>query len=195
MLSLVVTKHVKRKTAKEKLRLCRKERIEKEIFESNFGDITLYTVYHYTKEPFFTPERIGKALKEELFSPSSDIPKEYLVSVVLDELIEKLKRTSGKTVCLNREFCYSPRIDEICRYAKKVYTLFPIPEERINKIYETYGTLPVFSKLPVAADFCPDIKTPFNPTLPKELEKIRPKEFSPLLFASLLYKKNGRLFK
>ncbi len=195
MLSLVITKQLKRKTAAEKLRLCRSEKIIKEAFSTLYGDITLYTVYHYTKKPFFTTEKMQKALNEELFAPNTKIPKEYLIKAILEELIENLKSTHGKTVCLKKEFCYSALLDQICRYAKRVYTMSPVSEERICFIYKTYGTLPIFSKQPIAADYCPDILAPITVTLPQELEEIRPKEFSPLLFAALIYKKNGKFLK
>ena len=56
MLSLAVTTHLKRRTLRQRLRLCLNEKIIKDSFCSHYGEINIYRIYHFSKKPFFTPE-------------------------------------------------------------------------------------------------------------------------------------------
>lgn len=190
MLSLTVQVPLKRKTLKERLHLCPKEKIIKDTFSTYYGEINIYRIYHFSPEPFFTPKRLSKALKETLYTPYSPVPKEYLKRAVLLRLIEKLKKDGGKTVFLGKEFFGTDLLGEICRYSARVYIMSDTLPENAEQIYRKYGTLPLCSAVPVVADFCPDTKEPFTVSLPEELKTICPKEFSPLLFAALIYKEN-----
>lgn len=191
MLSLAVTTHLKRRTLRQRLRLCLNEKIIKDSFCSHYGEINIYRIYHFSKKPFFTPERLEKALKERLYTPDSPVPEEYLKKAVLLRLTEKLKTERGKTVFLSDGLCRSPLLGQLCRYSSRVYIMSDALPDNAEEIYKSYGTLPIVTSIPVAADYCPDIREPFDLSLPKEYEEICPKEFSPLLFAALLYKENG----
>ncbi len=192
MLSLVVSVPMKRRTLLERLHLCKKEKIIKESHSlETAGEINIYKIYHFSKKPFWDKERLQKALKENLYSSFSDVPTEYLKEAVVLRLIETLKKEKGKTVYLNKSLCDTPYLAQICRYSKRVYiesdTLPPNAEE----IYKNFGTLPFLSSCPVGADISPDINIPFFVKLPREVEEIRPKEFSAVLFAGLIFKENG----
>ncbi len=191
MLSLAIPVPVKRKTLKERLHLCPKERIVKDSFSGYYGEINIYRIYHFSPCPFFTAERLSTALNEKLYAPDTKIPEEYLKKAVLLRLINKLKENSGKTVFLSNQFCDTPLLGQLCRYSKKVYIMGDSLPVGVEEIYKKYGTLPQCTHLPVAADFCPDTKEPFEISLPEELRNICPKEFPHLLFAALLYKENG----
>ena len=191
MLSLAIPIKLKRRTLKERLHLCPKEKIIKETFCGYYGQINIYKVYHFSSRPFFTAEKLSVALKEKLYSPHTHIPEEYLKTAVLLKLIKKLKENPRKTVFLNNKFRDTHLLGELCRYSKKVYIMYECPPETINDIYKKYGTLPQYTAHPIAADYCPDIKEPLKVSLPEELKDICPKEFSPLLFAALLYKENN----
>lgn len=191
MLSLAIHTPLKRKTLRERLHLCPNEKIVKDSFSGSFGEINIYRIYHFSSQPFFTTERLRKILKERLYMPNSSIPSEYLKTATLLRLLKKLKTTKGKTVFLSREMSITPLLGQLCRYSAKVYIMSDSLPENAEEIYRSFGTLPICTCAPVAADFCPDIKEPFDLNLPEELLTICPKEFSPLLFAALLYKENG----
>lgn len=191
MLSLAVTTKQKRRTLRERLHLCSGEKIIKDSFYGDYGEINVYRIYHFSKKPFFTPERLERSLKERLYTPDSPVPEEYLKEAVLLRLIERLKAERGKTVFLSRELCNTSHLGQLCRYCARVYIMNESLPDNAEEIYKRYGTLPLVTSVPVAADYCPDIKEPLNITLPEKFREICPKEFSPLLFAALLYKENG----
>lgn len=191
MLSLVTTVHLKRKSLAERLHLCKSEKIIKECHTTAFGQINLYKIYSYAKKPFFTPERLSRSLKERLYDRNAEIPKEYLVNAALLRLTERLKGDRGKTVFLSGDFLNSPLLGQLCRYSARVYIMSDTLPKAHEEIYKSYGTMPLCVSFPVAADYCPDIKEPFTLSLPKELKSICPKDFSPLLFAALIYKENS----
>ena len=191
MLSLAVTIPLKRRTVKERLFLCKKEKIVKESNQGFYGSIDVNKIYHFSRRPFFTPKRLEKALKTSLYTPSSPIPKEYLRRAVLLRLIERLKKEKGKTVFLSEEFIINDILGEICRYSKKVYIMKDSLPDYAEEIYKKYGTLPFCVSCPVTADYCPSIKECITVSLPEKLYEIYPKEFSPLLIAALIYKENG----
>ncbi len=194
MLSLTLTVPLKRKTFLQRLYLCRKEKIVKESYSfKTVGEINVYKIYHFSKKSFWEKERLENALKERLYCSFSKIPEEYLKEVTALKLMERLKKEKGKTVYLNKTLCDTKYLPQICRYAKKVYIESQTLPENAEEIYKTYGTLPFLCSEPNEADICPDINTPFCVKLPKEVEEIRPKEFSPTLLAGLIYKENGIL--
>lgn len=191
MLSLAVTVPTKRKTLREKLHLCPKEKIIKDSFSTIYGEINVYRIYHFSKKSYFTPEKLSQALSEKLYTSSAPIYEEYLKKLVLLQLIEKLKVNSGKTVYLSKEFLNTPLLGEICRYSQKVYIMGELLPNQADSIFRKYGTLPIYTSAPIAADFCPDKKDAFLLSLPEEVKDICPDEFFPLLFASLVYKENS----
>ena len=194
MLSLVINIPLKRRTFLERLHLCRKEKIVKESFNlKTTGEINVYKIYHFSKKPFWEKERLESELRERLYCSYSDIPEEYLKEGVILRLIEVLKKEKGKTVYLNKSLCDTPHLATLCRYAKRVYIESESLPKNAEEIYKSFGTLPVVCSFPANADLYPDISTPFFVKLPKEAEDIRPKEFSPTLFAGLIYKENGLL--
>lgn len=193
MLSLLIPTPCKRRTFLQKLHLCKKEKIIKESYDTAFGEINIYRIYYFSKQPSFTESRLRQSVKEPLYRPDSPLPEEYLKEALMLRLLKQLKNSSGKTVCLNGDLCDTLHLGEICRYAKKVFTVRESLPENAEEIYKKYGTLPIPTSFPVAADFCPDTREPLSITLPEELCHICPKEFSPLLFAGLLYKENGKM--
>ncbi len=194
MLSLIETIPLKRRTFLERIHLCRKEKIIKESYVLKAaGEINIYKIYHFSKKTFWEKERLENALKENLYCCFSEVPKEYLKEGVVLRLIETLKKEKGKTVYLNKTLCGTPHLPQICRYAKKVYIESESLPENAEEIYKKYGTLPLLCSALPNADIFPDINTPFYVKLPKEVEEIRPKEFSPTLFAGLIFKENGIL--
>jgi hypothetical protein len=194
MLSLVVGVPMKRRTLLERLHLCRKEKIIKEsYFLEKTGEINIYKIYHFSKKAFWDKEKLQKALKENLYCSFSQIPNEYLKEAVILKLIETLKKEKGKTVFLNKNLCNTPHLAQICRYSKRVYIDSDTLPNNAEEIYKNIGTLPFLSSCANGADIIPDTNIPFFVKLPKEVEEIRPKEFSPTLFAGLIFKENGML--
>lgn len=193
MLSLVTSTHLLRRSLKERLHLCKNERITKESHTTPFGEINLYNIYYYSAQPHFTTARLQKALKEHLFTENDDIPTEYLKEAIILRLIDSLKTNRKKTVYLSKDFCDTPHLGELCRYSAGVYIACNSLPDTAFEIYKSYGTLPFCVHAPVAADFCPDLREPFSVNLPAALEQIRPKGFSSALFAGLIFKENGFL--
>ena len=113
--------------------------------------------------------------------------------MIILRLIENLKKDTDKVVYLNKSLCDTPYLAQICRYSKKVYIESDSLPENADYIYKNFGTLPLLCSSFPDADYFPDINTPFYVKLPKEVEDIRPKEFSAALFAGLIYKENGIL--
>ena len=191
MLSLAIPVKMKRKTLKEKLHLCKREKIIKETFCGTYGEINIYRIYHFSAHSFFTSEKLSSFLKERVYDSDTEIPREYLKQAVILKLLNTLKENPRKTVFLNNQFSDTPFLGQLCRYSEKVYIMSDCSTKTLNEIYKKYGTLPQCTTIPVAADYCPDIKEPLKVILPEELQDICPKEFSPLLFAALLYKENN----
>ena len=194
MLSLALTIHLKRRTFWQRLHFCKKEKIVKESYSlKSAGDINIYKIYYFSKKAFWGKDRLETALNERLYCSFSQIPPEYLKEVTILRLIETLKKEKGKTVFLNRTLCDTVYLPQICRYAKKVFIESNALPKNAEEIYKKFGTLPFLCSAPPEADFFPDINTPFLVKLPKEVEEIRPKEFSPTLLAGLIFKENGIL--
>lgn len=196
MLSLVVCVPMKRITILQKLHLCRKEKIVKESYSfKSAGEINIYKIYHFSKKSFWNKERLEKALGERLYCAYSQTPTEYLKEIILLRLIEQLKKEKGKTVFLNKHLWDSEHLPIICRYSKRVFIESEKLPAKAELIYKSYGTLPFLCDSVPDADIFPDLSDPVFIKLPKEVEEIRPKEFSPVLFAGLIFKENKIFIK
>ncbi|MBR2043154.1 MAG: hypothetical protein IJ946_02315 [Clostridia bacterium] len=195
MLSLATSTHLLRRSFTERLHLCKNEKIIKESHTTAFGQICIYNIYYYSARPHFTTERLKNALKERIFTEKDEVPREYLKEAIILRLIEALKESRKKTVYLSKDFCDTPHLGQLCRYSAGVYMNCDILPDTAFEIYKSYGTLPFCVSAPVATDFCPDLREAFSVNLPHELDEIRPKGFSPTLFAGLIFKENGFLIK
>ncbi len=169
--------------------LKRKSYVLKESFETNFGEIEIYTVNHYgakvkAKKLFFKNFGNNFHLAEEM--PSKD----YLIKLSAKNVLSELKTKKINSVYINCDLDFS-LIESICRYAKALY----LNQEPFccygQKLFKSCGVLPRPFKSGICCDRVLDGTENCQAVLPKELHGICPKEFSPTLFCCLIYTENG----
>jgi hypothetical protein len=192
MLCLLIENTLKRRSLREKLRLCKTNKAVFRCYDTQYGKITVYTLYSYGNTEK-AKERLYKAVGTALYTPLSPYCKEYLNKAVIIKSIEYFKTNRGKTVFLRNIKPETEHLVELCSLTKALYVSFTLSEGEKRKIYRLCGALPIYAAFTPTVDFIIDENYPIKINLPENLVHICPKEFSPLLFASLIYKENGRL--
>lgn len=188
----LITKHpLKRRSLKEKLHLSKKEKAEYTLYSTSYGELCIYSVYSFS-DVNKTAQKLINTVKERVYTCDSPVFEEYLIKKNASELIKQLKRKKNKTVCINAPYLDQEELEDICAYSRAVYIVGSLLPDCAENIYKKTGVMPTLVGFPKTADFILDTKNIPYVNLPQELSSICPPEFSPLLFASLIYKENGR---
>ena len=191
MLCLLVKKQLNRRSLKEKLHLCKSNTASFRHFNTAFGEISVYTLYSY-KNIDKAERRLRQSVPFPLYSCDKKADKEYLEKAVLKKGTEFLKNNKRKTVYLSLSKPTLQELIPLCSYSERLYISFPLSDHETAEIYRLCGTLPVYSALRVPCDQKKKKNYPLNVNLPENLRDICPSDFSHTLFASLIYRENGR---
>lgn len=195
MLSLVSVNKMQRTTLKERLHLCSEYKAVLTGYEESFGKIDIYSLFYY-RDKDKALKKLSDNCQKSFYLNSEKIPCEYSEKLLCEKLLEKLKnRQKSANVCLHFLPEYSVLL-QLCRYSSKVYICGFPPPDFLDEIWKNCGTIPFFGK--PCTDTTYTLKgneVPVINKLPKPFDNICPKDFSPTLFAGLLYKENGVFLK
>lgn len=192
MLCLLVKKRLKRRNLREKLHLCKSFTAHYDFYNTAYGEIRIFKI-HYFKNIEKAEHNLRSIVSSPLYTCTATTPSEYIEKASIYSLIRDLKNRPRSTVCICINGIKEKEMCEICRFARTVYFVGKALPSYTQELYRLCGVAPVLVSLPVAADFYLDKNTLLNINLPEELKEICPEEFTPTLFAGLIYKENGRL--
>ena len=189
MLNIIVKKHLIRQTLREKLHLCKTDTATFKTYNTKYGKICVYTLSTYG-DMNKAEQRLREAVPYLLYSSSQKADENYIKKAIIETAVKTLKNNRGQTVYLT----VKPSVDHIislCGLSSELYIPYSLSQEEKSAILKDCGTLPIYSKFPVACDLIIDENLPLKINLPPNLKEICPKEFSEILFCSLIYKENG----
>ncbi len=191
MLCLLVKKHLKRRKITEKRRPFKNNTALFKQYDTAFGEITVYTLYSH-KGMEKAEKKLRRAVPFPLYTCHSQKDSEYRKKAVIKSAINLLKKSRGKTVYFALSKPDIKELIALCSLSDRLYIPFSLSQEEEDEIYRLCGALPIYANSPVACDIHLDENYPFKVSLPENLRCICPEEFSHELFASLLYRENGR---
>lgn len=191
MLCLLIKKRLKRRTLKEKLHLTKNNTVVFIKHNTPYGEIVVYTLYSY-KGMEKAVKKLRKAVPYPLYTCHSAGDDEYIKKAIICSAISYLKRDKGKTVYFALEKPSLTELVSLCSVSNRLYVPFGLSKAENEEIYRLCGTLPIYQTVRTVCDIYIDKNYPFTVNLPQNLQEVCPKEFSKNLFASLLYRENGR---
>ena len=191
MLCILIKKQVKRRFLAKKAGFFRVFHIDYDLYSTSFGEICIYTLY-YVKNDEKAIKKLKDLIPFNIYDKNSLIFPDYVKKVQILRTINLLKQKPEVSVYADFESLEKEEIISLLKNSSRLILSFEPERKEREEIYSLCGTLPDYSNN-TAADICISSKLLPHITLPEELSSICPKEISPLLFASLLYRENGRL--
>ncbi|MEE0947044.1 MAG: hypothetical protein U0M42_09515 [Acutalibacteraceae bacterium] len=188
MLCLLVKSPLKKSAVKKA------DRAYYELFTTQWGEICIFRLSH-KKGSLSAEKKLRQIITHNIYTNSEPIPQEYIQTLSVYFLEQKLRENRNKTVCLSCPHITEEQLNNICLLSKAVYFVGEKLPEFSYDIYRRTGVMPMLCNNRVDAHFYNEPPLLFNTILPDELSSICPKEFSPTLFAGLLYKENGVMIK
>lgn len=190
MFSVVSFKKLKKKTIIQKLFSSILPKAVLESHQDSFGKIDVYTVFYYSnKEKALS--LLLKHCEQKPYLSTAEVPKEYKRALACKQLTEKADNKRSSSLCLYF-VPEKPFLTELCRNFSKVVIVGQEMPDFLDEIWKECGTVPCFCRFPVKTDYTlTGTEEPTLTCLPPPFDEICPSDFSPTLFAGLLYKENG----